>query len=312
MISSVFGKTKPINYVLVLSFLFVLYVLLRGFSVDVLPGIAALPVNVLTLSALLLSALLVNFIVQRNGLTGSHGFAMFFFAVLYLYFPDTLMDGSAIVATLFFLLGMRRLISMQSLRNIKSKLFDATLWFLVSSLFLKWCVILLLLIFLYLYFYQPKQLRNWMVPFAALTVFVLIGSGVSALWGNSLGFLEYYISEWPGFRPMAFSWGYGIIFAAYLGVVVVAGVVSFLKLAKSGHGRLVSMRLLFITFLMTVALVILSGQSDSGVEMLTFFPAAVFLSRYVQIVKREPLRDTLLWAVLALGALLMLADWIIK
>lgn len=312
MISSVFGKTKPINYVLVLSFLFVLYVLLWGLRYEALPGFTELPFEVLTLAALFLSALLVNFIVQRNGLTGSHGFAMYFFAVLYLYFPDTLMDGRSVAATLFFLLGMRRLISMQSLRDIKSKVFDATLWFLVSSLFLKWCVLLLPLIFIYLYFYEPKQLRNWMVPFAALTVFVLIGSGVTALTGNSLGLLEYYLSDWPGFRPLAFSWGYGIIFAAYLLVVVVAGVVSFLKLGKSGHGRIVSMRLIFIAFAITATLVIVSGQNDSGVEMLTFFPAAVFLSRYVQIVKREPLRDTLLWSVLALGALLMLADRIIK
>ncbi len=312
MISSVFGKTKPVNYILVLSFLFVFFCLVRLGPFLLEDPVSELPALVLALACLLFSVLAVNFIVQRNQLTGPHSYAIFFFALLVLLFPESMIDRETILANFFVLLALRRLISLKSLRDTKSKIFDGTLWILISSLFLNWSLLFLILVWIHIYFYDPKNLRNWLVPLAAMAAFVLIGQAVAFLAGRPDYFLAHYRFSLESIGEYWATWKNAFKMGFFLLTVLMAGFVGFLKLGKSGHGKVLPMRLMALTLLLATVVVIFRSSSDHNSVLLTFFPSVVFLSKYVETVRRDNLREGLLLGSLALCLALFLAEWVGK
>lgn len=312
MISSVFGKTKPVNYILVLSFLFVVFCLVRLGPFPLEDPISELPALVLALACLLFSVLAVNFIVQRNQLTAPHSYAIYFFALLALVFPESMIDRETILANFFILLALRRLFSLKSLRDTKSKIFDGTLWILISSLFLNWTLLYLVLVWVHIYFYEPKSLRNWLVPLAALAAFALIGVAAAFLMGRPDFFGTHYRIEWEGMGAYWSAWKQALKIGLFLLVVLLAGFVSFLKLGKSGHGKILPMRLTALTLFISMAVVIFRSSGHQNSVLLTFFPAVVFLSKYVETVRRDNIREGILLGSLALCLVVFLGEWVGK
>lgn len=312
MISSVFGKTKPVNYILVLSFLFVCFLLVRFVQFPPEDPIQALPEQVLLIACLLFSVLAINFIVQRNQLTGPHSYAIFFFALLVLIFPQTLLSGQALLAHFFVLLALRRLISIKSLRDIKSKIFDGAFWILVSSLFLNWSVLFILLVWAHILLYEPRNFRNWLVPLAAVAAFVLIGTAATYLYGQPQYFPNHYRLEWEGLKTYWADWGLGIKMVMYLLTVLLAGFVAYLKLGKSGQTKILPMRLAFLTLLVALSVVIFGSSQGQSPLILTFFPATVFLSKYLETIRSDNLREGILLGSLGLCLVVFLGGWVGK
>jgi hypothetical protein len=135
MISSIFRKTKPFNYVILLTFLFVFYgvVVFLLFSTPYQQNI--LFEQIFSLAALLFLIFLINFVVKRNKITGPNSFVILFFTLLIVLFPEVLLDNNGIFCTFFLLLAVRKLLSIKSLIKIKLKIFDASIWIAVSSFF---------------------------------------------------------------------------------------------------------------------------------------------------------------------------------
>ncbi len=312
MISSVFGKTKPINHVLVLSFVSLVFFLGRWRWQEAPITASTLPPLLLALTCLLLAVLLLNFVVQRNQLTAAHGYAYFVFGVLCAGFPGVLRDNDGIYAFFFILLALRRLLSLQSLKRIHSKLFDGTLWILVASLFVKWALVLAPLPFIFLYVYQPKVFRNWLVPLASLFVFLLIGQGIAVLSGRPEALWAHY-GNWSLPQVNGPFWqAVGIKQIIYLILVLAATAISWVKQGKTGHGKLVSTRLLVLIMALSLAMGALWKPLQEEALLFSFFPASVFISRYIETVKRSKLREALLWVFLILGLFSFLWEIVIK
>ncbi|MEJ2585930.1 MAG: hypothetical protein P8Z38_13200 [Robiginitalea sp.] len=246
IISSLFGKTKPVNYVLLLSLLFVFFALAHlGFSGMTFDQVGFLK-GLWSLGCLLFSVFIVNFIVQRNHFTAQNSFAILFYALFILLFPDSMLDPEVIFATFFLLLAHRRLVSLKSLRNPKGKIFDGALWILVASLFLNQLIFLLLLVWFYVYFYAPNQLNYWLVPLASAMVVALTGWSFSYLLGDPEFLFRHFSVLLKEVNLVRFSDGTWIKPAIFLFVVLISGVLSFIRHGKSGQGKLTQLRLLIL------------------------------------------------------------------
>ena len=310
MISSVFSKTKPVNHILVLSTLGVVFFLEAVFRRESGITLDNLPSVLLTLACLLFSVLAINFIVSRNQLTAPHSFTLYFFALLVLLFPDSLADSAAIIANLLLLFGMRRLVSMRSLRDIKSKIFDGTFWFLGASLLVDWTLLFLLLPWLYVYLYDPRNIRNWLVPLAAVLLTGLLVAAWISVSGDTGLFARNYRLAWEGTAAYWTDWDHTLRIGIYLAVILLSGLVAFLRLGKSGHGRIVSMRLLAISFLLGLGVVALRGGDAGNPILITFFPAAVFLSKYIETIRKDNWREGILAAFLLIAAGSYALSWV--
>ncbi|WP_088340003.1 DUF6427 family protein [Robiginitalea sediminis] len=312
MISSVFGKTKPINYILVLSFLFAVFWALRLTRFREEAGEHPLWVALMGLIVLLLSVFVLNFVVQRNQLTGPHSFAILFFAVWTPVFPKAMLNPDALFAAFFILLGMRRLVSLRSLRETRYKAFDATLWFLVASLFVEWAVLLVVLVWAFIYVFEPRSLKTWLMPLAALAVFSLIALAVSLQTG-ALDFARPHFSYGQiRMAPDFFAWDGGLRLLTFGLLTFLAGAFALVRQRKSGHGRLIMTRLILMTLALILAVVFLHQGGGSHVEILTLLPGVVLLSNFVDVIGRDKWREGVLSALVLAPLLLMVADGILK
>lgn len=312
MISSLFGKTRPANYVLALSFLTLFFALahfglLREFS-----GVEKFLEKLLSLACLLFSVFVVNFIVQRNQLTGTNSYAVLFYCLFIPLFPDSLIDTKILFATFFLLLAERRLISMRSLKNSKEKIFDGALWIFAASLFINWMIVFSLLVWVYIYFYEPKNLRYWIIPIAAALVVGMMGWSVSFLLGDPEYLFRHYTFSFQIYLFEEMSITSLIKIAVFLAVVILAVFISFLKLSGSGHGKLTQMRLLALGWLFGVAVLILNSERYEGAIMLTFMPSAVFMTKYVESIKREFIRELVFTGTLLISLGAFFAQWVLK
>ncbi len=303
MISSFFGKTKPINHIIILSFLFVFYWIYYFLFTnrDTIPEILAL--NFLVLSVLLLSVFTVDFIIKRNKMTATNSFAILFYALLIVVFPETLADNNAILCSFFLLLATRRLISIRTLRDIKLKLFDATLWVMASSLFYEWAILFLGLIFAAIYIYEPKNIRNWMVPIVGVFTFFMIIQGFLLLAHYPEFLRQHYQYTFEFDHTHYLDWGISSKLIGYLLLTFMTIVFSFLKLGKSGLGKIVTMRLIVLSFIIGIFLRILASSPDDHPLIVTFFPSAIFLTNYVESIKKARIKEIVLMSLVLLPLL---------
>lgn len=294
MISSFFGKTKPINYIILLAFIFLFYWAVHFLIFDKAYEPEQMLLQILVLGVLSFSFFVVNFIVKRNKVTGPNSFTILFFALLMVFFPETLVDNNAVFCSFFLLLALRRLISIRSMKNIKSKIFDATLWIVVSSLFYDWALLYLLLVFMAIYMYEPKNIRNWLVPIAGIFTVFMITYCVLVL-SNETNFLSKHYQFSHSFNRAYFlDWGNSTKLVLYVLGISAVGLLSFVKLGKAGLGKVATTRLIAISFLLGLVLKMLTSSANVYPIMVTFFPAAIFLTKYVESIRRPNIKEIVL------------------
>ncbi|MGB5553077.1 MAG: DUF6427 family protein [Flavobacteriaceae bacterium] len=306
MISSIFGKTKPINHIIVLTFLFIFYWVVHFLGVDQTKATHQLPLKTIVLAVLLGSVFLGNFIVLRNKMTGANSYAMLVYALLMVVFPETLTDDRAILCTFFLLLATRRLITIRSLKNIKLKIFDATLWVLISSLFYEWALLYLLLVFAAVYIYEPKNIKNWLVPISGFFSFFMVLYGVLIVAGNTAFISEHYQFQLSFNVSYFLHWGNSSKLTLYILLVLITTVYSFLKLGKSGLGKIVTMRLVVLSFVLGIILKMLVSNPGYDPLMVTFFPASIFIANYIESINKANIKEVVLMVTIVLPFLIFI------
>jgi len=263
-------------------------------------------------AVLFFSVFIVNFIVKRNKVTGVNSFAILFYGLLMVVFPETLLDSNAIFCSFFLLLATRRLISIRSLKNIKFKIFDATIWVLVSSLFYDWALLFLILVLAAIYFYEPKNIRNWLVPLAAIFTVLMITECVLILYGTPNFFsLHYKFSVSLSISYFSY-WGHSTKLVLFALGTFVAGLLAFLKLGKSGFGKVITMRLIALSFIIGLILNILLLADNVYPIMVTFFPSVVFMTKYIESLRKANIREIMLMAAVIIPFLVLMTSIAIK
>jgi len=312
MISSIFGKTKPINFIIVLSVLFFFYWVVHFVLYEMAynPEQLVLQTGVLTL--LILSFFVVDFIVKRNKLTGLNTFTILFFALFIIVFPESVADNNAVVCNFFILLATRRVISMRSLKDVKFKIFDASLWILISSLFYDWAILYFLVVVIAIYTYEPKNFKNWLVPFVALFTMSVIAYSVLILTGSVDFFNNHYQFKIHWDLQYHMNWANSSKLIIYVVFVFIMAMYSIIKLGNIGVGKIVTTRLLGFIFIIGLILNLLLSSENNSPMLLTFFPASVLFTNYIEAIKRPNLREVILLFSVFIPFIVFLSILILK
>ncbi|MBS7230441.1 hypothetical protein KHA90_05335 [Flavobacterium psychroterrae] len=174
MITSVFKKSTPLNYSLVVILILVFFFIFQIKDPSWVSSYFLAFQKVSLLCFILASFFLINFIVKKNGLSKDNGYAIFFYLLFILFFPTIFTNANVVYANFFVLLALRRLISLQSLKASKEKIFDASFWILIAALFQFWSILFLILVFISIVFHASSDYRNWILPFIALLAVSII------------------------------------------------------------------------------------------------------------------------------------------
>ncbi|WP_343696177.1 DUF6427 family protein [Flavobacterium sp.] len=181
MITSVFKKSTPLNYSLVVILILVFFFMFQIRETSWINSYFTIFQKVSLLCFIFASFFMVNFIVKKNGLSKDNGYTIFFYLLFLLFFPTIFNNPNVVYANFFLLLALRRLISLQSLKSSKEKIFDASFWIFVASLFQFWSIIFIVLVFISIIFHVSRDYRNWVLPFIAFLAVAIIFYMVSLM-----------------------------------------------------------------------------------------------------------------------------------
>nr|WP_298996078.1 hypothetical protein [uncultured Allomuricauda sp.] len=289
MISSFFSKTKPINYV-VLSIFLVLFFVLYGFYGPGIPVFSEnYPLDLLVLSALVIEMLIINEIVRREKVTGFSSFAMLFFVLLMVIFPESMTDTNVVFCNFFVLLALWRLLAIKTIKNVKHKIFDASFFIGVASLFVDWSLLFLTLVFLVINLYDRTSFKNWFIPFIAISTLGLLVFTSFHLYDNLLFLKDHYRFQ-LNFLGEDFTRFEMIKSMVYVFVSLVIMSLVFLKLRQRGSGKLLALRILFFSFLLSFLVLFVSVIGERA-ALLGFFPVSVFITNYLETFEQNRYKE---------------------
>lgn len=303
MISSFFGKTKPINHIVLAISLFLFYFtnVFLGLGEQKINDVV--PIELLTFVVLLLGIFIINQMVRTEKVTDLNSYAVFFFVLLVIAFPENLYQKNAIFTNFFLLLALWRLLSIKSIKNVKHKIFDASLLIAVASLFYDWALVFLLLVFAVINTYDKKTFKNWLVPLIGLATIFILTFTILKL-NNSLNFFqEHYQFSLGIFKAKSFWAVLNIKALIYFLFILVVAFVVFLRLRNVGGGKLLQLRVIFLAFVLGVAITLLTPVDESPV-LITFFPASVFMANYFENMKKPKFQEMVMILCVILSLLL--------
>lgn len=168
MIASLFRKSTPFNYTLIIIMVLVFFLLYQFWQPSQDLTLSVLFQKVAIGALVFASLFVVNFIVKKNNISKSNSYTILFYLIFLLFFPDIFGNINIVLANFFVLLALRRLMSLHSSKSYKEKIFDASLWIFVASFFHFWSILFIVLVFISFFIHVSRDYKNWLLPFIAL------------------------------------------------------------------------------------------------------------------------------------------------
>jgi len=281
-------------------------VLLLGFfflhqnSDLVLAGASKGAMGISTLIVLLLASFfLVNFMVKKNGLTKDSSYTILFFLLFLMLFPAVFSNSNVLFANLFLLLSLRRLMSMQSLKAPKEKIFDASMWIFIASLFHFWCVLFIILVYISIVFHASRDYRNWLLPFVAFVVTAVVFIFAALIFDPS------WIAHFRGQMQMNFELNYFannyqnaalsfyVLVALYFVIAMVFSMTNRPMILQASYKKMI------FAFVIGAVVFILSPQKNNVLLLFTFMPLSLMATNNIEYAQSKLYQEMVLFLFMA-------------
>jgi len=299
MITSVFKKSTPFNFSLVVILMLVFFFLYQIQEIAWTNSIVSILQKVGLLLVLLATIFLDSFIGKRNGLSRDSTYTAFFYFLFLLFFPGILNNPNLILANFFVLLAIRRLVSLQTLKETKEKLFDASLWIFVAALFQFWSILYIVLVFISVIFHVSRDYRNWVIPFIALLGVTILFVSCSLIFDfHSIAFLQerskislsldYFTNN---YQNAAFS--------IYATIALFFVISMFVTLSSRPLVLLSSYKKVIASFFIGVFVFVLSANKSNELLVFTFAPLTIMATSHIEISQPKLKEEIVMFVLLA-------------
>ncbi len=224
-----------------------------------------------------------NFISKKNGLSKDSAYSILFYLLFLLFFPSIWDNLKLLIANFFVLLALRRLFSLQSLKSPKEKIFDASLWVFVASLFHFWCILFIILVFIAIIFHVARDYRSWFLPFIAFftvfTIFIFASLLFNTDWipyvlkNATINYKFDYFQN--NYENLSFSIFVTIAFFFLISLV-------FTLSSRPLILHAIYKKIIF-AFLIGVAIVVISPYKSNDLLLFTFAPLSIMATSYIEL-----------------------------
>ncbi|QBZ97139.1 DUF6427 family protein [Flavobacterium sangjuense] len=282
MITSVFKKSTLLNNALVVVLLLLFFFMYQ--SSDLLSTISSHGFSkTATLVLLLLTSFfLVNFTVKKNNLTKNSSYTILFFLLFLLIFPSIFNNSNLLFANFFLLMAVRRLISLQTLKAPKEKIFDASMWIFIASLFHFWCILFIILVYISIFFHVSRDFRNWLLPFVAFFATAVIFM-VSALAFDKTWITHIITQTQTNFELDYFTNNYQNIALSFFVVIALYFLFSLIfSLTNKPLILQASYKKMIFGFLIGVTIFLISPDKNNEMLIFTFMPLSVMCTTNIE------------------------------
>lgn len=298
MITSVFRKSTPLNFSLVVILMLVFFFLYQIQEQAWTNSVILILQRVGLFGILLGTVFLTSFISKRNGLSKDSTYTAFFSFLFLIFFPDLFNNPNLILANFFILLAIRRLVSLQTLKETKEKLFDASLWIFVAALFQFWSILYILLVFISVIFHVSRDYRNWVIPFIALFAVSILFILCSLIFDiNSIAFLQE--NSKINFSIDYFTNNYqNAAFSIYVTVALFFVISMFSTLSNRPLVLHSSYKKVIASFFIGIFVFVLSANKSNELLVFTFAPLAIMATSHIEIAQPKLKEEIVMFVLL--------------
>jgi len=305
MITSIFSKSKPINFIVVFFITLSAYVIANLKLSNEAINFNFVIEKSIIFGICYFSILTLNFIVGKNNLTQKNNYEILLYSLFLLMLPESLLSDRVIVSNFFILLALRRTLSLRSQVNLKKKLFDASFWVAIASLFYFWAILFFILIYAVLLLFTDNKIKNWIVPLTGLsTVLLLVISYSIIINGEFFGVIN--VSPDVSFDYSNYN-SYKVVIATT--ILLSFGVWSSIFYLASIRKRMKKVRpifkAIFISLAITFTIMIIAPEKN-GSEFLFLFPSlAIVVANYIETIQEKWFKEIFL-SILIISPIILL------
>ena len=300
MLANFLGKSKPINFIILLS-LFTCLFLCASFS-----QFSAQNFNLFSL--LKIAGFLgfyfsvfffYNFIVSKNNLTFDNFYAFFIFTILLSYFLPIIISFKAMITLLLYSLFLRKIYSLKSHKKILKKLFDSGFWLGVLFLINPFTAIFSILIYSAIFLHQKAIIHNLLTPIIGFLIPGILYC-THCLWFDQLYlFTNLFYFEIPAslsfYADTAFYW----TTISVLGLSLLSLIVKSPKTLSINNSFKKSWLLLMLNLSVGVLFALLVPNKN-GVELLFLaFPATIIIANGIELIASKFIKNLFFIVLLA-------------
>jgi hypothetical protein len=304
MITSLFRKSTPLNYALIIIAVVVFFFLYH--TAHIKPGITV-PEMIAKAGLLLVifaSLFTANFIVKKNTLSRDSAYTVLFYLLFLLFFPSLLDNPNLLLSNFFILLALRRLVSLHSPKSQKEKIFDASLWICIAALFHFWAIVFILLVFVSILFHVSRDYRNWTLPFMALFTSVVILLLYSFAFDESLVArtistvrtdlsIDYFATNKNNLAISIYA-----IFALFFTISMLVTISGRPLQLQSSYKKIV------FSFFLGLFIFVISASKSNDLLIFTIAPLAFMATSHVEL-PQEKLRQEIVLALTIISSLFL-------
>ncbi|MCK0123152.1 DUF6427 family protein [Gelidibacter sp. F2691] len=301
MISSFFSKAKPIHLLVVSALLLVVFTIAKLSALSQPLSLELFFKQTFLFGVSLASLFVLDFFVSKNNLTKKNSYKILMFGLFVAVLPETLLNSKLLLANLFILLALRRLISIRTRKEIKKKLFDAAFWISLATLLFFWASLFYILILMALLLFSIIDVKNWIIPImGVLCVAIIAASYMIVMDIDFASSLNRFFDVSFDFTPLNSK---RIIIAATL-LLSYGAWASFYYLRNLKH-QLKSNRpsfiIVIISSLIALLIILVSPFKDGSEFIFLFAPLAIIMSNYLEIIPERWFKESLIMGLIVVS-----------
>ena len=281
MLTSFFGKSSPVNYLILGALIFIGYFLATVYVSNEAFTFFNILEHFAWVVLCIFLMLLLDFIIRKNMLTRNNTYAILFFCCFLLMIPTIFGSGDILLANLLSLLALRRIISLRTERNLEKKILDASVYLTIASLFHFWILIYFGILWLGIIRSPLTRFRHLLIPIVGfLGTFFLITTFYYITEDSFAWFFEWF--QVPSFDFAAYNQT-KLLVAASLLITLLLWTVPHRVFTLGSLPKIERPTALFIisTAIFAVATALASVEKTGAELLFVFVPVSVLFANYI-------------------------------
>ncbi len=300
MLANFFGKSKPVNFILIIM-LFLGYCMLDVFVYNP----QAFSFELLLVLPLFLGVFfLFNFILAKNKLTYDNSFAFLLFVIGLGFLSKMIYEPKEVLVFIILFLFFRRVYSLRTLKMLYAKLFDSGFWLGILLLFFPYYLLYTVLIYAAILLFIKPTFRTVVIPIIGVITPLFLFFTYHFYMDSITVFYELFSVNFSSDFTNFSSHIYLFFFAFFGGISLLSIFLKSGKIFSVNNKFKKSWGLLLVHFVIATSMVFLCPQQEE-ITLFTFLiPSTIIITNWIQTVKKKFIVNLVLFLFLVTSILI--------
>lgn len=304
MLTRFFGESKPINFLMIALYMMVFYLIANAPILFNTTDVSGVLKKIALCLLFILSMVVLNFIAKKNDLNRMNTYTVAIYACFTVLFFNLMQNNNVISANIFIILALRRIISLRTNKDIVRKIFDATLWICMASLFQSWAILFLVVLYFGILVHSNRNWKNFGIPLATtFMVFILTTTYKLLSYNRFFSFSDWY--EPSNFDFSQLHQHEILIPTSFILAMLLWVFVAYIKATqRASISQKPSMYLILIALITGIVVAFLSPTKDGSELIFMLTPLAIMTAKYFEREKEVWFKEVLLATLLIMPILI--------